>query len=412
MEILNFIESITDSDEFWKINYYFRSIKKSPHGGVLNLNQPNICLNKYPTQTSRFIQNSLKHPSFMNNIIQLCIEQYNRYDISLNDIFHYCDVDYTWYSWYRLLEPKEEYTEKNKDYPLIWTIVENNLNVEQYFICEIEKFMYVLICNLIDDRAVVINSLNELKDKEKLPDYCNKYGLSKIENAEYLRQGLIIGNTHYLYNLFINRSIGGQSDDFPMLIKIVESLKDKDFFIRLDNNLAVDKDSYISTATTDFQLYRGMHLDFVNIDEIIGKETIVHGNPKNNNKLVIAINPEKDKESNCVYSLFIEELYNPMLLKEYEFVLVKFIHAIYYPKEKVFKHIDFSVNQYNREVYSKKHKDAKLITGTSILEYSDVHYKIWCINSNSIFPEVWSQLVSNTLDFEFRELFHDAFSLP
>lgn len=35
------IHAIISTQEFWKINYYLRSMKKAPHGGIFHIEYPN-----------------------------------------------------------------------------------------------------------------------------------------------------------------------------------------------------------------------------------------------------------------------------------------------------------------------------------------------------------------------------------
>lgn len=34
-DLLSYIEQIINLDEFWQVNYYLRSMKKAPHGGII-----------------------------------------------------------------------------------------------------------------------------------------------------------------------------------------------------------------------------------------------------------------------------------------------------------------------------------------------------------------------------------------
>lgn len=47
-DLLSYIEQIINLDEFWQVNYYLRSMKKAPHGGIIHINYPNIYLKYYP----------------------------------------------------------------------------------------------------------------------------------------------------------------------------------------------------------------------------------------------------------------------------------------------------------------------------------------------------------------------------
>lgn len=41
-DLMYFIDRIVETDEFWELNYYMRSMKKAPHGGVEYVYIPNF----------------------------------------------------------------------------------------------------------------------------------------------------------------------------------------------------------------------------------------------------------------------------------------------------------------------------------------------------------------------------------
>lgn len=47
------IDKIVASDLFREANYYFRSMKKQPHGGVAHIFYPNVYLKHYAADTFR-----------------------------------------------------------------------------------------------------------------------------------------------------------------------------------------------------------------------------------------------------------------------------------------------------------------------------------------------------------------------
>ena len=90
-------------------------------------------------------------------------------------------------------------------------------------------------------------------------------------------------------------------------------------------------------------------------------------------------------------------------------IIVNFIHAKHFPNKQAFSHIDFSVNQYKTDIYKLKYADASNDTHITINKYADVHYKIWCVEGESIDVGIWSSLVSATLNLPFRKLFYEMF---
>lgn len=45
-----YINELIHLEEFWDVNYYIRSIKKAPHGGVYRIDRPNTFLRYYPIE--------------------------------------------------------------------------------------------------------------------------------------------------------------------------------------------------------------------------------------------------------------------------------------------------------------------------------------------------------------------------
>lgn len=406
------IDRIVELDLFWDANYYFRSMKKQPHGGVAHVLCPNIYLKYYPANTFQlFIQNSEKIPFFLEGLVDKAYEEYVNCDIDVEEVCWLCfDDDNFWYAGFRLLKPKKEYEELNKEAPLLWTIVSKKLRFKDYFDVDLKMLMYALICYLIQSKTVQINGISEILSREQLKESHNKYGLSLIKDAKFTRQGFIIGDSYYLYNIFFDTTIGEALDDVPYTIKIInEEIKTGKLYIRCDERLAVPKDKLISTATMDSQKYRGITIDFANVEKIVNKkEIIVHYNPERLDKVIMIIKPDKDKYNNKFYHIEVEELWNPERCMD-AFVITNYIHAQYYPYEKSFNHIDFSVNQYSINVFNEKYKDAVTDTQVSIDRYGDEHYKIWCVEGTNIGVDTWSKLVCATLDEPFRDLFLEMF---
>jgi len=125
-------------------------------------------------------------------------------------------------------------------------------------------------------------------------------------------------------------------------------------------------------------------MSFADINKLVRKkEIIVHINPENLDKVLMIIKPDTDRKGSDFYHIEVEELWNSEKALD-SFVITNYVHAQYYPDKKIFNHIDFSVNQYSKETYEKKYKDAVTDTAVPIDKYGDEHYKIWCVESDNI----------------------------
>jgi hypothetical protein len=167
----------------------------------------------------------------------------------------------------------------------------------------------------------------------------------------------------------------------------------------------------VSTATVDFQKWRGITLNFDNITEQIksGKETIIHFDPQTLHKIFVYIKSGADETGIEFYHVNVEQLWNPDIFADAEDVIItNYIHGTYYPERETFEHIDFSVNQYSREIFEAKYRDAEKLTGVSIGMYGNLHYKVWCTRGDHLSPEVWGDLVCSSLDAPFRNIFMET----
>ncbi|GGD94830.1 hypothetical protein [Paenibacillus nasutitermitis] len=152
-----------------------------------------------------------------------------------------------------------------------------------------------------------------------------------------MRQGLVIEDRYYLYSIFFDITIGAATDEVPYTIKIREM---------------------ISTATMDSQKYRGITVNFVDIEKLVyKKEVIVHYSPEHQDKVIMIIKPDIDQKGDKFYHIEVEELWNSERIKD-SFVITNYIHAQYNPGRRNFNHIDFSVNQYSISVFIEKFRDA------------------------------------------------------
>jgi len=222
---------------------------------------------------------------------------------------------------------------------------------------------------------IEIEGVSQICRHEVLRIPHNKYGLSLVNEAKFLRQGFIIDGRYYLYNIFFDTTIGAATDDIPYTIKIInEEIPARKLFLRCDEKVALPADRMISTVTTDFQKYRGITVDFGDIERLVNKkEIIVHYNPDHLDKVVMIIKPDRDREGHSFYHIEVEELWNPDKARD-SFVITNYVHSQYYPDKKVFNHV-------------------------------------WCVESDAIEISTWSKLVCATLDEPFRDLFIEMFSM-
>lgn len=414
-DLLYLMDSIVQSQEFWTVNYYLRSMKKAPHGDVVTVSYPNIFLKYYSFQPRTLICHVPEEiPIFMQEIVEYALTVFYECDsVDYEELLQYCFAEDNWYLGFRLLHVKPEYEETNAQQHglLLWSILGSRKRITDYFDIEPKYALYALILVLVAEKAVHICNVEEIERHEKLRDPHNKYGLSALSDSDvkFLRQGFQVGDIYYLYNIFLDPTIASTSDGMPYTFRIISNeIAEKTLFMRCDENLAVPAEKMLSTATYDLQKLHGITISFANIESILSKEIVVHIHPALAHKLVMVIKPDKEF-GNTFYHIEIEQLWAPDTISD-EFVMATFVHAKYFPHKHAFTHMDFSINQYEKDIYIAKYTEAVNNTGVPVDKYGDIHYKIWCVEADTIKVETWSKLVSVTLDAPFREIFTEMFT--
>ena len=404
------IDEITKSEQFWKVNYYLCSMKKAPHGGIIDTSIPNYYLRYFLFDPMKFVTHNPENiPFFMNEVVEFALSVFETCNnLDQEELLRFCFDDKNWYLGYRLLHPKPEYQGLAAETLIFNVMDDENKKFLDCFDILPRYMVYALILILVKDRFCIIQDVGEIQKHERLRNPHNKYGLCKLDNVEFARQGFYVDEKYYQYNIFINPSIASATDIMPQTFRIISSeIKQKDIYMRCDENLAVPKSFAFSTATMDFQKYHGITLDFSNIKRLVDKNIIVCIHPTLGHKLVMVIKPDVEVVV-PFYHIEIEELWEPTSVKD-KTVLATFVHAKFFPDKNCFTHMDFSVNQYNKETYRLKYLESVNETGVPVDKYCDIHYKVWCVESESIEIATWSNLVYTTLDEPFRELFLEMY---
>lgn len=412
-DLMFLIGKILELDEFWRVNYYIRTMKKAPHGGVMHITSPNVYLMHYPFAPWSFVSHSEdKIPFFMQALIDESIKIYKECsDIDDEELLQYCfGGENNWYTGFQLLQIKPKYKAQYsaESITFLWRILENHQRISDYFIIPPHLAVYGLVLALVEERALTISDISIIEEHEQLRNPYNKYGLTLINNAEFLRQGFVIDDTYYLYNIFLDTTIGDPCAKMPLTLQIINhDIPHGKLFMRCDNCLSVPRPNIFSTDTVDFQKFHGITLNFANIERLLGKQIIVHIHSELLHKILVVVKPDVE-DGNIFYHIEIEELWNPATLKD-DRIMTVFLHAKYFPKITGFTHIDYSINQYESDTYSAKYSEAKNESGIPVDKYCDLHYKIWCVEAGHISIETWSHLICATLDEPFREIFLETF---
>lgn len=418
--------TISEDSDFKKLQYYMRCLKKAPHGGVFsNVHQSNF-LKYYPITTYTFLPkgNPVPYPieCYKDTVKGLIAN----FDISVEELLVFCfcvDVDddsilfggkYGGDRFYSamasgVLSLKPEISSRSFE-TVVGDAVDGQIKFTDYFNYDFSRLLDVFLLWCIKLNLAVFSRSEDVLDIEDLQADCDKYGLNNVSSATFERQGFVIGNRFYLYNIFFDTSIGSANADIPKTIEILQenACTDLSIFMRKDNILSVPVEKKVTFATLDMQKWRGITLNLADLESQIksGKEVTVHYDPQTMHKVISIIKPAETANHELYYHIIVEQLWSPeSICPDEDVVLTNFIHGCYYPVNHSFDHIDFSVNQYGKELYLKKYQDLVATTSVSIEQYSDTHYKVWCIKGSHISLQLWSELVICTLDEPFRALF-------
>lgn len=404
-----FIDRVISLKSFWNANYYLRCMKKAPHGGIFSVCSANFYMkHRKCNALNLFYDYTGTIPNFLSELINDELALWKECDVNIEELLSFCFEGDFWYAGFRVLKRKDNV----HDDLIIWKVISNKLRFEDYFILDnIPQILYAFSCFLVQEKMILIDNLDDILHHEYLIRLHNKYGLSDITNANFGRQGFEVEGKYYLYNMFLDTSIGGASSEMPLTVSILTSIPNVKIEMRCDERLAVLSNQKIVTASLDAQRFRGIKLLWADIESLVYRsETIVHGDVENLNKLLLTVS--RDQEGGqTFFHVAIEELWNPEEIHPNDKVVeVNFIHAKYFPDKKGFTHIDFSVNQYQKEIYVLKHSDSYNYKDISINKYSDIHYKVWCVEGSFIDVGIWCSLITATLDEPFRKLFYEMFS--
>lgn len=398
-------------------------MKKAPHGGAFHIRYPNTLLKYYPVSAYIFFTPNAKIPAPVLDTADKFRTMIDAANVDTEELLRYClsidpDDRGNPHSGSRMyiascgkIITSTESGEINH-MVAVSDAIEGKIDYSSNFDIDEKRLVLLFIFTLVESFAHRMHDIKEIISYEKMTLPIDKYGLSDVTAAEFERQGFRLNDKYYLYNIFLDTSIGSPIADVPKTIEVIQSIKPAvQVFMRCDENLAVPYSQMVSTATADSQKWRGITLRFDHITEQMksGKETIVHFDPQTLHKILVYVKRGTDETGAEFYHLNVEQLWNPDIFTDAENVIItNYIHGTYYPAREAFEHIDFSVNQYIREVFEAKYRDAEKLTGVPIGVYANLHYKIWCVRGDNLISSVWADLVCASLDIPFRNIFMET----
>lgn len=281
------IQSIVSTHEFWRINYYLRSMKKAPHGGVFHIGYPNVFLKYYPVQTYLFFTPNSEIPTPVLDATEKFWSLINATNVDVEELLQYSlgidtDDDENPHNGNRMYIANcgKIITTDGRSHTehmlAVSDAIEGRISYTENFNIDQDRLCHLFIFTLVENFAHQICDINEIVNHENLSLPIDRYGLSDVTDAKFERQGLKLNDKYYLYNIFFDTSIGGPMACAPKTIEIIQDITPRvKILMRCDENLVVPYSRRVNTATADFQKWRGITLSFDNITNQIksGKET-------------------------------------------------------------------------------------------------------------------------------------------
>ena len=131
---------------------------------------------------------------------------------------------------------------------------------------------------------------------------------------------------------------------YDSMVGFAKIINDKanncDILYRLDERLAIPESEYNDFSGVPFAKFRGPQFNF-DKNTLNGKKTItVHINPESQDKLLMVVKQRIEQSGEEFWHIEIETL--PYIEKSNSHVITTFLHGMYYPKQNVFTHIDYT----------------------------------------------------------------------
>lgn len=233
-----FIDRVIELDSFWYANYYLRCMKKAPHGGIEYAYIPNFYLKHRPSGTwNLFRQYDGSIPAFLMDLVEDELKIWEECNVDIEELLSLCfDGDF-WYAGFRVLKPKNS---DKHDATILWNVLGNHLKFSDYFeLDNLPEILYAFGCYLIQEKMISIQNLQEILKHEDLEREPDKYGLSDVTDAKFGRQGFEIDGKYYLYNLFLDGSIGQTAASMPLTVEILSMLSNVSIKMRCDKHVSV-----------------------------------------------------------------------------------------------------------------------------------------------------------------------------
>lgn len=393
MDFDSLILNILSSNSFKEVEYLCSTIRREETLGMIT----------YQSKRRDGVQ-----CKFLNNLYKYVDDLLNSFSMNTNTVLYYM-IDNGGRDIVYLSFPNWFSDKSTSDLGRIIIDINARNDLSHWVSDDVDKFwISVLFTNyVIDCYCTPSFLLEDIIGKEVFIYQTNDYKLTNVNEAEFYSDGIAFDNKVYYYNIFTNKAKIDVYDNYPAFIRIIkENSVECDILYRLDERLAVPKKEFVGYSGVPFAKCYGPNLSFSNMDLKNRKTLVVHINPETQNKLLMVIKRLNNRNGELIWHIEVETI--PFITEESSIITTKFIHGLYYPKHNYFTHIDFTINQYDKDKYNKKYRDSNNDTSIDMYtEDSNMHYKIWCVENGYFSEKMWLDLVTVSLSPEYQQLFSE-----
>lgn len=289
------------------------------------------------------------------------------------------------------------------------TVIQDRNAISPYVVeMNLDVILLIIISFVFDNLQPSRLDIADIVNDEVFIYPTNQYCLTNVTGATFKKDGLLFNGKGYYYNIFTNKTMLHPLDSSVGFAKIIQDDAGLcDVLYRLDERLSMPEDEYEDYTGVAFAKFYGPQFKFDGRVLSNPKTLIVHIDEKTQSKLLMVI--KKDFDTNVseeFWHLEIETL--PYPSNKLDYVTTTFLHGMYYPRRKIFTHIDYTKNRYGKEEYFEKYIDST--DGAPIDTYTasrDLHYKIWCIENGEFTIETWYKLMIVSLPPKYQVLLNE-----
>lgn len=376
--INDFIFSIIETDEYKDIEYLVFSIRMP-----------------YLEYLSRLRLTRFEIPSYLEPLVDIVVERFNAAEISTADMLNYMlnnDINnWVFYYTYTFIEPA------------------TNGKISEIVPSLSDLFALVLTGYILDLFRETKVDIRTISENEVLLHKTNQYGLSIVNGVQFNRDYFIYDDRAYLYNIFTKTSPIKFGDIMPAFARIiVDNVHDGDILLRLDERLSLPSGQAISYSSLNYEKYYGPQFHFNDSVLKRSKTITVHIDNNTNHKLLMVVKKDYDSiKKQPLWHIEIETL--PYIGNESSSThcITTFLHAMYYPEDDTFSHIDCTKNQYAMSDYLKKYSESSESVPIDLYTQPGLHYKIWCIENGQYSKKVWYDLMMVSLPKTYQSLLNE-----